>query len=66
MWGRRKVEKKNQSQRDAKGEAEKWHELKERLAESFSECLSPHGVTGEGRGTEEAASLILNGLEYSE
>lgn len=43
------------------GEAEEWHELKESLAEPFSECLSPHGVTSKGRGTEEA-STILNDL----
>lgn len=45
LWGRRKVKKKNQkSQRDAEGEAEEWHELKERLNEPFSERLGLMGL----------------------
>lgn len=39
------MKKKNQkSQRDAEGEAEEWHELKERLNEPLSERLDLMGL----------------------
>lgn len=60
LWGR-KWKRRIRVKEMQEGEAEEWRELKESLAEPFSECLSPHGVTSKKRGTEEAASIILNG-----